>query len=181
MYQNLTSNISQSRPHTLSIFMSFSIKSGMLNSKMKWKPEPEVVFRAILAKNQISGFSRPRISAIRLCSAATRSADRSVDLRCFGPPSWTGNRTATPRRSDSDHAECFKKGWEWFREKKCMDFEMEGASQIKNLTEDCQIGQMCKEYAMDRREWRKLEMLYNSHRDRLWVSECFFLVLAYGC
>jgi len=33
---------------------------------MKWKPEPEVVFRAIWAKNQISGFSRPRISAIRL-------------------------------------------------------------------------------------------------------------------
>jgi len=35
MYQNLTSNIWQIRPHTSSIFMSFSIKSGMLNSKMK--------------------------------------------------------------------------------------------------------------------------------------------------
>jgi len=56
MYQNLNSNISQSRPHTSSIFMSFSMKSGTLNSKMKWKQEPEVVFRAILAKNQISGF-----------------------------------------------------------------------------------------------------------------------------
>ena len=56
MYQNLTSNISQSRQHTSSIFMPFSIKSGTLNSKMKWKPEPEVVFRGILAKNQISWF-----------------------------------------------------------------------------------------------------------------------------
>ena len=106
MYQNLTSDISQSRPHTSSIFMSFSIKSGTRSSKMKWKPEPEVVFHAMLAKNQISGFSRRRISAIRLCSAATRSADRSVDRRRFGPPSWIENRTATPRQSDSDHAEC---------------------------------------------------------------------------
>jgi len=50
--------------------------------------------------------SRPRISVIRLCSATTRPADRSVDRRHFGPPSWTGNRTAMPRRTDSDHAEC---------------------------------------------------------------------------
>jgi len=114
MYQNLTSNISQSRPHTSSIFMSFSIKSGTLNSKMKWKPEPEVVFRAILAKNQISRFSRPCISAIRLCSEATRSADRSVDRQRFGPPSWTGNRTATTRRSDSDHAECMCSAQQWY-------------------------------------------------------------------
>jgi len=56
MYQNLPSNISKSRPHTSSIFMSFSIKSGTWNSKMDWKPEPEVVFGTILAKTQISGF-----------------------------------------------------------------------------------------------------------------------------
>jgi len=56
MYQNLPSNISKSRPHTSSIFMSFSIKSGTQNSKMEWKPEPEVVFGAITVKNQISGF-----------------------------------------------------------------------------------------------------------------------------
>jgi len=61
-----------------------------------------------LTKNQISGFSKPRISVIRLCSATTRSDDRSVDRRRFGPPSWTRNRTATtPRRTDFDHAECF--------------------------------------------------------------------------
>ena len=35
-----------------------------------------------------------------------RPADRSVDRRHFGPPTWTGNRTAMPRRTDSDHAEC---------------------------------------------------------------------------
>jgi len=52
--------------------------------------------------------SRPRISVIRLCSATTRPADGSVDRRRFEPPSWTGNRTATPRRTDSDHAERFK-------------------------------------------------------------------------
>ena len=104
MCQNLTSNISQSCPHTSSIFMSFSIKLGTLNSTMKWKPE--VVFCAILAENQISGFSRPRISAIRLCSATTRSADLSVDRWRFGSPSWTRNRTAMPRRTDSDHAKC---------------------------------------------------------------------------
>jgi len=56
MYQNLPSNISKSRRHTSSIFMSFSIKSGTRNSITEWKPEPEVVFGAILAKNQISGF-----------------------------------------------------------------------------------------------------------------------------
>jgi len=56
MYQNLPSNISKSRPHTSSIFMSFSIKSWTRSSKMEWKPEPEVVFGGILAKNQISGF-----------------------------------------------------------------------------------------------------------------------------
>jgi len=106
MYQNLTSNISQSHPHISLIFVSFSIKLGTLNSKMKWKPEPEVVFRAILVKNQISGFSRPRISAIHLCSVATRWADRSVDRRRFGLPSSIGNRTATPRWPDSDQAEC---------------------------------------------------------------------------
>jgi len=91
MYRNLNSNISQSRRRTPSIFMPFSIKSGTLNSKMKWKQEPEVAFCAILAKNQIFGFSRPRISAIRLCSATTRSDDRSVDRRRFGPPSWSRN------------------------------------------------------------------------------------------
>ena len=108
MCQNLLWNISKSRPHTSSIFMSFSIKSRRRNSKMKWKPEPEVVFCAILVKNQISGFSRPRrpISVIRLRSATTRSTDRSVNYRRFGPPPWTGNRTAIPRRTDSDHAEC---------------------------------------------------------------------------
>jgi len=44
--------------------MSFSIKSGTRNSKMKRKLEPEVVFRVILAKKQISGFLRPGISVI---------------------------------------------------------------------------------------------------------------------
>jgi len=109
MYQNLTSNISQSRRHTSSIFMPFSIKSGTLNSKMKWKPEPEVVFHAILAKTKFvgfRGFSGPHISVIRLCSATTRSADQLVDRRRFGPPPWTGNRTDMLRRTDSDHAEC---------------------------------------------------------------------------
>ena len=110
MYQNLTSDISQSRPHTSSIFMSFSIKSGTQNSKMEWKPEPDVVFHAILAKNQISRFFRPRILMIRLCLATMRPADQSVDRRRFGPPPWTGNRTAMPRRTDSDHAECSRCG-----------------------------------------------------------------------
>jgi len=64
---------------------------------MKRKPEP-----AILAKNQIFRFSRPRISAIRLCSAATRSADRSVDRQRFGPPSWTGNRLRSLQRGTFD-------------------------------------------------------------------------------
>ena len=51
---------------------------------------------------------------IRLCLATTRAADRSVDRRCFGPPPWTGNRTATPRRTDSDHAECpGKEAFKW--------------------------------------------------------------------
>ena len=36
----------------------------------------------------------------------TRSADRSVIGRRFGPPSWTANRTATPQRTDSVDAEC---------------------------------------------------------------------------
>ena len=45
--------------------------------------------------------STPRILVIRLCTATMRPADRH-----FGPPSWTGNRTAMPRRTDSDHAEC---------------------------------------------------------------------------
>jgi len=30
-----------------------------------------------------------------------------VDRWRFGPPSWSGNGTATPRQTDSDHAECF--------------------------------------------------------------------------
>ena len=53
--------------------------------------------------------SVPCISVICLCSATTRSADRSVDWRRFGAPLWTGNRTATHRRTDSDHAECISK------------------------------------------------------------------------
>jgi len=35
--------------HTLSIFMSFPINSSMWSSEMNWKPEPQVVFHAILA------------------------------------------------------------------------------------------------------------------------------------
>jgi len=60
--------------------MSFSIKSGMQNSKMEWKPKPEVVFRAILVKNQISRFSRPRISMIR--RPIDQSTGDALDHRC---------------------------------------------------------------------------------------------------
>jgi len=56
MYQNLTSNISKTHLLTSSIFMSFLIKLGMRNSKMKWKPELEVVLRTILAKTKFLGF-----------------------------------------------------------------------------------------------------------------------------
>jgi len=49
----LTPNISKNRQEHLSIFMSFSINSRTQNSKMTWKPEPEVVIGAILRKNRI--------------------------------------------------------------------------------------------------------------------------------
>jgi len=65
--------------------------------------------------------------------------------------------------------------------KKCVDYEVEGvrlqARPKKTLSEiiekDCQTWQICKRDVMDRRKWRKLKMLYNSHKDRVWVSECF--------
>ena len=38
---------------------------------------------------------------------------------------------------------------------------------------DCQIRQICNENDMDRGKWRKLRMLYNSHDDMVWVTECF--------
>jgi len=99
MYQNLTSDISQSRPHTSSIFMSFSIKSGTRNSKMEWKPEPEIVFGAILAKNQISGFlglvsrwyvyvrrRRDRQIGLSTSDALDRRRELETELLCPGEP-----------------------------------------------------------------------------------------------
>jgi len=99
MYQNLTSDISQSRPHTSSIFMSFSIKSGTRNSKMEWKPEPEIVFGAILAKKQISGFlvlvsrwyvyvrrRRDRHVGLSTSDALDRRRGLETELLCPGEP-----------------------------------------------------------------------------------------------
>ena len=42
--------------------MALSTKSTMENRNMKCKPEPEVDFGAILAKNRFLGFSRANIS-----------------------------------------------------------------------------------------------------------------------
>jgi len=87
--------------YTVDIYVLFD-QIGDAEFKNEVKLEPEVVYHAIFAKNQFSGFSRLRILMIRLCSATTRSADRLVDRRRFGPPTWTGNRTATSRRTDSN-------------------------------------------------------------------------------
>jgi len=66
--------------------------------------------------------------------------------------------------------------------KKCMDYEVEGVrpGRMPNKTtsevteKDCQFRQICKEDAVDRRKWRKLvKDVYNSHKDRMQVSECF--------
>jgi len=85
MNQNFTSNICKRRQHTSSIVMSFSIKSGTRNSKMKRKLEPEVVFRVILAKKQISGFLRPGISVIH-DDEIGRSIGRPTTLGCCRRP-----------------------------------------------------------------------------------------------
>jgi len=77
MCQNLPWNISKSRPHTSSIFMSFSIKSRRWNSKIKWKPEPEVVFCAILVKTKFLGFLG---LVSRWYVYVRRQRDRQIDL-----------------------------------------------------------------------------------------------------
>ena len=46
----------------ISRFVALSTKLTTENRNMKWKPEPEVVFGAILAKNHFLGFSRANIS-----------------------------------------------------------------------------------------------------------------------
>jgi len=101
MCQNLPWNISKSRPHTSSIFMSFSIKSRKWrwNSKMKWKPEPEVVFCAILVKTKFLGFlglvsrwyvyvrrRRDRQIDLSTSDALDRRRGLEIELLCPGEP-----------------------------------------------------------------------------------------------
>ena len=53
-------------------------------------------FQRHFGKSQISGFSRPCISVIHLCSATTRTADQLVNWRRFGPLTWTKTELLCP-------------------------------------------------------------------------------------
>ena len=66
--------------------------------------------------------------------------------------------------------------------KKCTDYEVESVTSrgrskktwSKVTEKDCRTRQICKEDAMDWMKRRKLKMSYNSHKDKVWVSEWMF-------
>jgi len=47
---------------------------------------------------------------------------------------------------------------------KCKTSET-GERKLGSEKKDCQTQQICKEDAMDRKKWRKLKMLYYSHKN----------------
>ena len=96
--------LKKSSAYLIDIYVLFD-EIGDAELKNEVKTGTGSSFRAILAKTKFLGFLG-LILVIHLCSATRRPADRSVDRRRFGPPLWSGNRTAMPRRTDSDHAEC---------------------------------------------------------------------------
>jgi len=71
--------LKKSSAYLIDIYVPFDqIADAQLKNKVKTGTGSSFL-RHFLVKNQISEFSRPRISVIRLHLATTRSADRSVN------------------------------------------------------------------------------------------------------